>query len=222
MGNCLITEIRRGADTMKVLLINGSPHKEGSTYTALHEMEQAFQKEGIETELIHIGNQDIRGCIACNTCKNKGRCVFDDAVNAVAPKFEACDGLVVGSPVYYASANATLSAFLDRLFYSTHFDKTMKVGAAVASARRGGLTATFDELNKYFTICGMPVASGQYWNGIHGNNADEAHQDAEGMQMMRTLAANMSFLIKSIALGRQAYGLPEKEPRVSTNFVRIS
>lgn len=207
---------------MKVLLINGSPHKEGSTYTALHEMKQVFQKEGIETELIHIGNQDIRGCIACNTCKNKGRCVFDDAVNAVAPKFEASDGLVVGSPVYYASANATLAAFLDRLFYSTHFDKTMKVGAAVASARRGGLTATFDELNKYFTICGMPVASGQYWNGIHGNNADEAHQDAEGMQMMRTLAANMSFLMKSIALGRQAYGLPEKEPRVSTNFVRIS
>ncbi len=205
---------------MNVLLINGSPHKAGSTYTALHEMEQIFQKEGIETELIHIGNQDIRGCIACNTCKNKGQCVFDDAVNAIAPKFEACDGLVIGSPVYYASANATLIAFLDRLFYSTHFDKTMKVGAAVASARRGGLTATFDELNKYFLISSMPVASSQYWNGIHGNNADEARQDAEGMQMMRTLAANMSFLMKSIALGKEKYGLPEKEPRVSTNFVR--
>lgn len=205
---------------MKVLLINGSPHKAGSTYTALHEMEQIFQKEGIETELIHIGNQDIRGCIACGTCRQKGSCVFDDAVNAIAPKFEACDGLVVGSPVYYASANATLTAFLDRLFYSTHFDKTMKVGAAVASARRGGLTATFDQLNKYFTICGMPVASGQYWNGIHGNSAEEACRDEEGMQMMRTLAANMSFLIKSIALGKEKFGLPGKEPRFSTNFVR--
>lgn len=205
---------------MKVLLVNGSPHAKGSTYTALHEMEQVFQKNGIETEMLFIGNQAIRGCVACGACYKTGKCVFDDAVNEAAAKFEAADGLVVGSPVYYASANATLSAFLDRLFYSTHFDKTMKVGAAVASARRGGLTATFDELNKYFTISGMPVASGQYWNGIHGNNAEQALQDGEGCQMMRTLAENMSFLIKSIQLGKEKYGLPEKEARVSTNFIR--
>lgn len=205
---------------MKVLLINGSPHAKGSTYTALHEMEKVFEQSGIETEMLHIGNQAIRGCVACGSCAKNGKCVFDDGVNEAAVKFEECDGLVVGSPVYYASANATLAAFLDRLFYSTHFDKTMKVGAAVASARRGGLTATFDELNKYFTISGMPVASGQYWNGIHGNNAKQALQDGEGLQMMRTLARNMSFLMKSIELGKEKYGLPEKESRVSTNFIR--
>lgn len=205
---------------MKVLLINGSPHAKGSTYTALHEMEKVFSKESIETEILHVGNQDIRGCIACGSCARKGQCVFPDLVNEAAPKFEECDGLVVGSPVYYASANATLIAFLDRLFYSTHFDKTMKVGASVVSARRGGLSATFDELNKYFTICGMPVASGQYWNSIHGNNADEAVQDAEGLQIMRTLANNMSFLMKSIALGKEKYGLPKKETFQRTNFIR--
>ncbi len=205
---------------MKVLLINGSPHSKGSTYTALHEMEKIFAENGIETEMIHAGGQNIRGCIACGSCKRTGKCAFDDLVNETAGKFEACDGLVVGSPVYYASANATVSAFLDRLFYSTRFDKTMKVGASVVSARRGGLSATFDELNKYFTICGMPVASSQYWNSIHGNNADEAARDSEGLQIMRTLARNMSFLMKSIALGRKEYGLPEKEERVGTNFIR--
>lgn len=205
---------------MKVLLLNGSPHGKGSTYTALHEMEKIFQGEGIETELVQVGNQNIRGCLACGYCGNKGVCTISDLVNELAPKFEGSDGLVVGSPVYYASANATLIACLDRLFYSTHFDKTMKVGAAVASARRGGLTATFDELNKYFTISGMPVASGQYWNGIHGNNSEEASRDGEGMQMMRTLARNMTFLMKSIALGKEKYGLPDKEARVSTNFIR--
>lgn len=205
---------------MKVLLINGSPHAKGCTYTALAEVEKTLNAEGIETELIHIGNKDIRGCIACGQCGKKGRCVFDDAVNETAPKFEACDGIVVGSPVYYASANATLVAFLDRLFYSTSFDKTMKVGAAVVSARRGGNTATFDELNKYFTISGMPVASSQYWNQVHGNTAEEAQQDKEGLQVMRTLGRNMAFLIKSIALGKEKYGLPEKEPRVATNFIR--
>nr|WP_330421148.1 flavodoxin family protein [Blautia sp. AM47-4] len=164
---------------MKVLLINGSPHAKGSTYTALHEMEKVFTENGIEAEIVHIGNKDIRGCVACGACSKLGKCAFSDMVNEVAPKFEEADGLVVGSPVYYASANATLIAFLDRLFYSTHFDKTMKVGASVVSARRGGLSATFDELNKYFTISGMPVASGQYWNSIHGNNADEAQQDLE-------------------------------------------
>lgn len=205
---------------MKVLLINGSPHAKGSTYTALHEMEKVFEKEGIETEILHVGNKDIRGCVACGFCAENGRCAFNDMVNETASKLEKCDGLVVGSPVYYASANATLIAFLDRLFYSTHFDKTMKVGASVVSARRGGLSATFDELNKYFTICGMPVASGQYWNSIHGNNAEEAVQDAEGLQIMRTLAKNMSFLMKSIALGKEKYGLPEKEPFSRTNFIR--
>lgn len=205
---------------MKVLMINGSPRVHGNTYVALQEMEKVFVSEGIEVEILHVGNQAIRGCIACRSCANTGKCVFDDMVNEAAAKFEACDGLVVGSPVYYASANATLVAFLTRLFFSTHFSKTMKVGACVAAARRGGLTATFDELNKFFTIAGMPVASGQYWNGIHGREPGEALQDEEGMQMMRTLARNMAFLMKSIALGKEAYGIPEKEPSVFTNFVR--
>ncbi len=205
---------------MKVLLLNGSPHEAGSTFTALNEMIKIFETEGIETELIQLGKQDIRGCIACGGCKKTGKCVFDDAVNEIAEKLNAADGLVVGSPVYYASANATLIALLDRLFHSSSYDFTMKVGAAVASARRGGLTATFDELNKYFTISGMPVASGQYWNGIHGNNAEEANEDKEGVVMMRTLAQNMAFLMKSIALGKEKYGLPEKEERVWTNFIR--
>lgn len=205
---------------MKVLMINGSPHAKGNTYIALHEMEKIFQKEGVETEILQIGNKPIRGCIACNSCSEKGRCVFDDAVNEAAPKFEECDGLVVASPVYYASANATLIAFLDRLFYSTSFDKTMKVGASVVAARRGGLSATFDELNKYFTICGMPVASSQYWNSIHGRAQGEAEQDGEGLQTMRTLARNMTFLMKSIALGKEKYGLPEQEPFSPTNFIR--
>lgn len=205
---------------MKVLLINGSPHAKGNTYLALQEMEQVFAAEGVETELIHVGNQDIRGCIACKSCREKGVCVFNDLVNETAPKFEACDGLVAGTPVYYASANATLIAFLDRLFYSTGFDKTMKVGAGVVVARRGGLSATFDELNKYFTISGMPVASSQYWNSVHGRTQGEASQDGEGLQTMRTLARNMSFLMKSIALGKEAYGLPEKEKPEMTSFIR--
>lgn len=205
---------------MNVLMINGSPHAQGNTYTALHEMEKIFHQEGIETEILHIGNKDIRGCIACRKCGELGRCVFDDEVNQAASKFAACDGLVVGSPVYYASANATLVAFLTRLFYSVRCDKTMKVGAAVAAARRGGLTATYDELNKFFGISGMPIASGQYWNGIHGQTPGQAQEDAEGLQMMRTLARNMSFLMKSIALGREKFGLPEQEPKQFTNFVR--
>lgn len=205
---------------MKVLMINGSPHKQGNTYIALHEMEKVFAEEGIDMEIIQIGNRDIRSCIACYSCAERGKCVFDDIVNETAPKLEACDGLVVGSPVYFASANATLVAFLTRLFYSTHFDKTMKVGACVAAARRGGLSATFDELNKFFTISGMPVASSQYWNSIHGREAGEAKNDAEGLQTMRTLARNMTFLMKSIALGREKYGLPEKEAFQRTNFIR--
>ena len=205
---------------MKVLLINGSPHAKGNTYVALHEMEKVFSQEGVETELLHVGGKSIRGCIACRACAKTGKCVFDDAVNELAPKFEACDGMVVGSPVYYASANATLIAFLTRLFFSTHFDKTMKVGAAVAAARRGGLSSTFDELNKFFTISGMPVASGQYWNSIHGREPGEAEQDTEGLQGMRTLARNMTFLMKSIALGKEAYGLPEKDALRPMNFIR--
>ncbi len=205
---------------MKVLMINGSPHAKGSTYTALHEMEKIFSSENIETELVQVGHLPVRGCIACKNCSETGRCVFDDIVNELAEKLEKCDGLVVGSPVYYASANATLVACLDRLFYSSKFDKTMKVGASVVSARRGGLSSTFDELNKYFTICGMPVASGQYWNSIHGANAEDAMQDAEGLQTMRTLAKNMAFLMKSIALGKEKYGLPDKEEHLWTNFIR--
>ncbi|MDO5400959.1 MAG: flavodoxin family protein [Eubacteriales bacterium] len=205
---------------MKVLLVNGSPHAQGNTALALAEMEKVFHEEGIETVTMHIGHQAIRGCIACGQCGQLGKCVFDDAVNEGAALLSQCDGLVVGSPVYYASANATLVAFLDRLFRSDKSDKRMKVGAAIAAARRGGLTATMDELNKYFTICGMPVASSQYWNGVHGGAPGEASEDAEGMQTMRTLARNMAFLMKSIALGKQTYGLPEKEPPARTNFIR--
>lgn len=205
---------------MKVLMINGSPHANGNTAVALQEMERIFQQEEIEVEMLHVGNQAIRGCIGCGSCKKTGKCVFDDIVNDAAAKFEQCDGLVVGSPVYYASANATLVAFLTRLFYSTPFDKTMKVGASVVAARRGGLSATFDELNKFFTIAGMPVASGQYWNSIHGAAPGEALQDEEGLQGMRTLARNMSFLMKSIALGKEQYGIPQKEEFHRTNFIR--
>ncbi|MBQ9679242.1 MAG: flavodoxin family protein [Ruminococcus sp.] len=205
---------------MKVLMINGSPRIGGNTSVALAEMEKTFAKNGIETEIMQIGNKAIRGCIACGTCMKKGQCVFDDAVNEAAPKFEAADGLVIASPVYYASANATLIAFLDRLFYSTGFDKRMKVGASVVVARRGGLSATFDELNKYFTISSMPIASSQYWNSVHGREKGEAEQDLEGLQTMRALADNMSFLMKSIALGKEQFGLPEQEPHVFTHFIR--
>lgn len=205
---------------MKVLMINGSPRAKGNTYIALHEMEKIFSDNGVDTEIIQVGNKNIRGCIACDSCAEKGKCVFDDMVNETASKFETCDGLVIASPVYYASANATLIAFLDRLFYSTHFDKTMKVGASVVAARRGGLSSTFDELNKYFTITGMPVASSQYWNSIHGGIPGEAEQDAEGLQTMRTLAKNMTFLMKSIQLGKEKFGLPEKEDHLWTNFIR--
>ena len=204
----------------KALIINGSPRVGGNTSIALNEMVKVFEAEGVEAEVVQIGNKDIRGCIACASCKKNGKCVFDDVVNELAPKFEEADGLVVASPVYFASANATLIACLDRLFYSTGFDKTMKVGASVVVARRGGLSATFDELNKYFTISGMPVASSQYWNSVHGREKGQAEQDAEGLQTMRTLARNMTFLMKSIALGKEKYGLPEKEEWQPTHFIR--
>ncbi len=204
---------------MKVLILNGSPRVNGNTTIALNEMVKVFAEEGVETEVIQIGNKDIRGCMACNSCSKNGKCVFDDVVNEIAPKFEEADGLVVASPVYYASANATLIACLDRLFYSTRFDKTMKVGASVVVARRGGCSATFDELNKYFMICGMAVATSQYWNSVHGRVQGEAQKDLEGLQTMRTLAHNMTFLMKSIALGKEKYGLPRKEEWIPTHFI---
>lgn len=205
---------------MKVLCINGSPHiKNGCVYRALEEMVKVFASEGVEAEIVTVGNQPIRGCISCGSCYKTGKCVFDDEVNQIAKKFEEADGLVIGSPVYYASANGTLISFLDRLFYSTHFDKRMKVGASVVSCRRGGNTATFDELNKYFTITQMPIASSQYWNMVHGFTKEDVEKDLEGLQTMRTLAKNMVFLMKSIELGKKEYGLPEKETRQSTSFM---
>lgn len=205
---------------MNVVLINGSPNVKGCTYSALHEVEQVLQSNGIETEMIHVGNKDIRGCIGCRQCRTKGKCVFDDLVNEVALKFANCDGILVGSPVYYASANGTLISFLDRLFYSCGVDKTMKVGAAVVSCRRGGASATFDEINKYFSISNMPIASSQYWNSVHGNTPEEVLQDKEGLQVMRTLGENMAFLLKSIQLGKEAFGLPKKEEHIFTSFIR--
>ena len=205
---------------MKVLIINGSPRKDGNTSLALKEMEKVFAENGVEYTTMQIGHQAIRGCIACGTCAKNGKCVFDDAVNEAAPLFKEADGLVIASPVYYASANGTLISFLDRLFYSAPIDKRMKVGASVTVARRGGLSATFDELNKYFTIAGMPVASSQYWNSVHGGAKGEAEQDAEGLQTMRVLARNMIFLMKSIALGKEQFGLPEQEQRAYTSFIR--
>ena len=205
---------------MKVLMINGSPRKNGNTSIALAEMEKIFQEEGVETQVVQVGNQNILGCIAFLSCKQKGKCVFDDLVNETAPKFEAADGLVIASPVYYASANGGLISFIDRLFYSTLFDKTMKVGAAVAVARRGGDSTTYDELNKYFAISGMPIATGQYWNAVYGREKGEANEDAEGLQTMRTLARNMTFMMKGIALAKEKYGVPEREPFQRTNFIR--
>lgn len=205
---------------MKVLLLNGSPRAAGCTYTALSEVAKTLNENGVETEIVHVGNKDIRGCIACGKCGELGRCVFDDLVNETAKKLEEADGLVIGSPVYYAAANGSVTNFVTRLFYSTRFDKSMKVGAAVVSCRRGGASAAFDELNKFFTIAQMPVAASSYWNSVHGNTPDEVRQDAEGMLVMRTLGRNMAFLIKSIALGKEKFGMPEKEPRVFTNFIR--
>ena len=193
---------------MKVLMINGSPHAKGNTALALEQMADVFHQEGVETQMIQVGHLDVRGCMACGACRNLGKCVFDDVVNTLADALRDADGLVVASPVYYASANATLVAALDRLFYSKSFDTRMKVGAS------------FDQLNKYFTISGMPVASSTYWNSVHGRTPGEAAQDAEGIATVRNLAKNMTFLMKSIALGKEAYGLPAPEPRAMTNFIR--
>ena len=205
---------------MKVLMINGSPHTDGNTDLALKEMGKVFAENNIDYEIVNIGTNAIRGCIACGTCHTKGQCVFDDMVNEVNAKFKEADGLVVGSPVYYASANASVIALLDRMFYSSNFDKTMKVGCSVVVARRGGLSSTFDELNKYFTISQMPIVSSNYWNSVHGAKPQEAALDLEGMQVMRNLALNMTFLMKAIALGKKEYGLPAKEKKIATNFIR--
>jgi len=205
---------------MKVLILNGSPRVGGNTSIAVDEIVKTLTEEGIESEVVQVGSKDIRGCIACRKCAEIGKCVFDDIVNELAPKFEEADGLIVATPVYYASANPTLVACLDRLFFSTSFSKTMKVGASVVVARRGGCTATFDELNKFFTICGMPIASSEYWNCVHGREKGEAKEDIEGLRTMRVLARNMAFLIKSISLGKEKYGMPKSEERIYTNFIR--
>ena len=205
---------------MKILLINGSPHKNGTTFAALSEVANALKEEGIDSEIIQVGNLGVKGCLACYSCAKKGKCIIDDVVNEVAEKFKSCDGLIVGSPVHYAAPSGTLICFLDRLFYSTKFDKRDKIGASVVCARRGGCTAAFDVLNKYFTISGMPVVSSTYWNQVHGSNGEEAKLDEEGMQCMRTLGKNAAFLVNSISLGREKHGLPDVEERKRTNFIR--
>lgn len=206
---------------MKVLILNGSPKRDGNTAFALAQMAEVFAENGVETETLQVGSQLIRGCIGCGSCYKTRKCVFDDLVNQVAAKLDSYDGIVVGSPVYYASPNGTLISFLDRLFYSTgHIDKRMKVGASVVCARRGGCTAAMDVLNKYFTISSMPVASSTYWNQIHGGKPGDAEADAEGIRTMRNLAKNMVFLMKSIAMGKEELGLPEPEAKVFTNFIR--
>lgn len=205
---------------MKVLMLNGSPKAEGNTAIALAEMEKVFVREGIDVETVQVGSKRIRGCVSCGGCGARGCCVIDNEVNEIAEKLRSADGLVIASPVYYASANGTLIACLDRLFYSISCDLRMKVGASVAVARRGGCSATFDQLNKYFTISGMPVASSQYWNSVHGGAPGQAEEDGEGLQTMRTLAENMTFLMRSVELGKERYGLPEREEHIFTNFIR--
>lgn len=204
---------------MKVILINGSPHVDGCTKRALTEVSNTLNECGVETEIIDIGNKNIRGCIACYSCFKNGKCIYDDIVNEVSKKFEEADGIVFGSPVYYSSPNGTLISFLDRLFYSSRFSKRMKVGASVVSCRRGGNTASFDVLNKYFTINQMPVVSSRYWNMVHGSTKEDVEKDLEGLQTMRVLARNMAFLIKCIKLGKDEFGLPEVEKTVMTNFI---
>lgn len=207
-----------GTENMKVIILNGSPRIDGCTARALKEVEKILNDEGIETETIAVGNKDIRGCISCNSCKTKGKCIFDDLVNEIATKFESADGILIGTPVYYAGSNGTIISLLDRLFYSTHFDKTMKVGAAVLSSRRAGSTSAFDEINKYFTIASMPIVSSSYWNEVHGFIKDDVEKDLEGLQTMRNLGRNMAFMIKSIKLGKEKYGLPKKEKGSFTSF----
>lgn len=203
---------------MKVLILNGSPRSHGCTARALEEVEKTLHEEGIETETVLVGNKDIRGCIACRSCASTGKCIFDDIVNEIAPKFESADGIIIGTPVYYAGSNGTILSLLDRLFFSTHYDKSMKVGACVISSRRAGSTSAYDEVNKYFGICSMPIATSTYWNEVHGSKAEDVEKDKEGLQTMRNLGRNMAFLMKSIQLGKEKYGLPKNEKGTFTNF----
>lgn len=203
---------------MKVLILNGSPRSHGCTARALEEVEKTLHEEGIETETVLVGNKDVRGCIACRSCASTGKCVFDDIVNEIAPKFESADGIIIGTPVYYAGSNGTILSLLDRLFFSTHFDKSMKVGASVISSRRAGSTSAYDEVNKYFGICSMPIVTSTYWNEVHGSKAEDVEKDKEGLQTMRNLGHNMAFLMKSIQLGKEKYGLPKNEKGTFTNF----
>ncbi len=203
---------------MKVLILNGSPRSHGCTARALEEVEKTLHEEGIETETVLVGNKDVRGCIACRSCASTGKCVFDDIVNEIAPKFESADGIIIGTPVYYAGSNGTILSLLDRLFFSTHFDKSMKVGACVISSRRAGSTSAYDEINKYFGICSMPIATSTYWNEVHGSKAEDVEKDKEGLQTMRNLGCNMAFLMKSIQLGKEKYSLPKNEKGTFTNF----
>ncbi len=203
---------------MKVLILNGSPRSHGCTARALEEVEKTLHEEGIETETVLVGNKDVRGCIACRSCASTGKCVFDDIVNEIAPKFESADGIIIGTPVYYAGSNGTILSLLDRLFFSTHFDKSMKVGACVISSRRAGSTSAYDEVNKYFGICSMPIVTSTYWNEVHGSKAEDVEKDKEGLQTMRNLGRNMAFLMKSIQLGKEKYGLPKNEKGTFTNF----
>ncbi len=203
---------------MKVLILNGSPRSHGCTARSLEEVEKTLHEEGIETEMVLVGNKDIRGCIACRSCASTGKCIFDDIVNEIAPKFESADGIIIGTPVYYAGSNGTILSLLDRLFFSTHFDKSMKVGACVISSRRAGSTSAYDEVNKYFGICSMPIATSTYWNEVHGSKAEDVEKDKEGLQTMRNLGRNMAFLMKSIQLGKEKYGLPKNEKGTFTNF----
>ncbi len=216
MENALQNEVKNP----KVLILNGSPHSEGTTFRALKEVENTLISEGIDAEYIHVGHLTVKGCTGCYACGKLKKCVHEDIVNEIAEKLKDADGIVLGSPVYYASPNGAFIALLDRLFYSSRFDKSMKVGASVVAARRGGLTASFDVLNKYFTISEMPIASSKYWNQVHGNSALDAESDIEGLQTMRTLARNMAFLIKCIRLGKEQLHAPEKEKKIYTNFVR--
>lgn len=203
---------------MKALILNGSPRSHGCTARALEEVEKTLHEEGIETETVLVGNKDVRGCIACRSCASTGKCVFDDIVNEIAPKFESADGIIIGTPVYYAGSNGTILSLLDRLFFSTHFDKSMKVGACVISSRRAGSTSAYDEVNKYFGICSMPIVTSTYWNEVHGSKAEDVEKDKEGLQTMRNLGRNMAFLMKSIQLGKEKYGLPKNEKGTFTNF----
>lgn len=206
---------------MKVLLVNGSPHKEGCTYTALQEVAGALNRQGIETEIFWLGVKEIAGCIGCGACGKTGECFRKDVVNEFVEKAEEADGYIFGSPVHYAAASGAITSFMDRAFYSGSKKMTGKPAAAVVSCRRGGASAAFDQLNKYFTINCMPVVGSQYWNQVHGSNAEEVKQDEEGMQTMRTLGNNMTWILKCIEAGKEkGIDFPEREPVIRTNYIR--